>query len=135
SKRSALIHFKKTHWQWIVHQTLTEDNVRPICEDARLRWREEDLFNSLKNRGFNATHDFSRNFQAASIWLSLMMIAFFLSSLVLSSRLGILGRKKGCSIKFFMKQMMLDLIYICPSLIFDIPYPKQLRFSICIGAG
>lgn len=135
TKRSALIHFKKTHWQWIVHQTLKEQNVCPICEDARLRWKEEDLFNTFKNRGFNATHDFSRNFQAAGIWLSLMMIAFFLSSLVLSSRLGILGRKKGCSIKFFMKQMMLDLIYISPSRIFDYPYPKQLRFVITPQAG
>jgi hypothetical protein len=135
SKRFALIHLKKTHWQWIVHQTLTEDNVHSICSDARLRWKEEDFFNTLKNRGFYATHDFSRNFQAGSIWLSLMMIAFALSSIILYSRLGILARKKGCSIRFFMQQMMQDLLYLPPSLLFDCPYPKQLRFSISPQAG
>ena len=135
SKRFAIIHLKQTYWQWIIHQTLTEDNVRPICSDARLRWKEEDCFNSLKNRGFAARHDFSRHFQAQSIWLILMMIAFALSSLILYSNLGILSRKKGCSIRFFMQQMMLDLIYLPPSLLFDVPYPKQLRFSIIPQAG
>ena len=135
SKRFAFIHLRKTHWQWIVHQTLTENNVRSICSDARLRWKEEDLFNTLKNRGFHATHDFSRNFQASSIWLSLMMIAFALSSIILYSRLGMLARQKKCSIRFFMQQMMQDLLYLCPTLLFDCPYPKQLRFSISSQAG
>jgi hypothetical protein len=135
SNRFSLIHLKKVHWQWIVHQTLTQDNVRHICSEARLRWRGEDLFNTLKNRGFHATHDFSSNFQAGSIWLFLMMIAFALSSLILYSHLGILARKKGCSIRFFMQQMMQDLLYLSPSLIFDYPYPKQLRFSLIPQAG
>jgi hypothetical protein len=135
TKRFALVHLKKTHWQWIVHQTLTENNVQSICSDARLRWKEEDCFNSFKNRGFAARHDFSRHPQAQGIWLSLMMIAFALSSIILYSRLGVIARKKECSIRFFMQQMMLDLIYIPSYLLFDQPYPKQLRFCIHPQAG
>jgi hypothetical protein len=135
SKRFANIHVKKTHWQWIVHQTLNEDNVQPICSDARLRWKEEDLFNTLKNRGFQARHDFSRHFQAQGIWLSLMMLAFSISSILLYSNLGLLARKKSCSIHFFMQQMLQDLLYIDPSLIFECAYPQQLRFSIWAQAG
>lgn len=135
SARKANVHFKRSCWQWIVNEKINEDNVVSIAQEARLRWHQEDFINTAKNRGFHIQHDLSRNAQAQSVWMILMLIAFFLSSLILHSHLGKEARKKKCSMRFFMQQMLQDLFYISPEELFDCPYPKQLRFSICPQGG
>ncbi|MDR3623738.1 MAG: hypothetical protein P4L16_01195, partial [Chlamydiales bacterium] len=47
SKRFAKVKSKKTHWEWIVHQALNNENTYPIATRSRICWKEEDLFNDL----------------------------------------------------------------------------------------
>lgn len=136
SKRFAKVHQKKSHWQWIVHSTLNVSNAVTQATRARHRWKEEDLGNTLKNRGFNLKHDFSRHPQAQSIWLYLMFIAFALTSLFLLSEIGHCSRKKY-TITFLMEQMLKDLLRFSFDFLFDFqgPCPKILRFYVVPAAG
>lgn len=128
SKRFAKVLSKKTHWQWIVHQTLNKYNVAAVADESRFRWKEEDLFNSLQKRGFAIEHDFNRLPKIQTIRTYLILIAFALTSILTSSCLGIYIFSKK-SIRFTMEQMLNDLIYIDHSILFDCPYPIQLRFG------
>jgi hypothetical protein len=136
SKRFAKVHQKKSHWQWIVCSTLDASNSAFQAARARNRWKEEDLGNTLKNRGFNLKHDFSRHPQAQSIWLYLMFIAFGITSLFLLSEIGYSSRKKQ-TIIFLMQQMLIDLLRFPFDFLFTFsgPYPKLLRFYVIPAAG
>src|SRR4051812_20575300 len=61
-------------------------------DDARLRWLQEDEFNSLQKRGFAAEHDMSRSSNSQTVWKPLMFIAFTLSQLMKLSILGSMAR-------------------------------------------
>jgi hypothetical protein len=136
SKRFAKVHQKKSHWQWIVRSTLDASNAALQAARARHRWKEEDLGNSLKNRGFNLKHDFSHHPQAQSIWLYLMFMAFGITSLFLLSEVGSCSRKKQ-TIIFLMQQMLIDLLRFSFDFLFNFPgpYPKLLRFYVVPAAG
>ena len=128
SKRFAKIQSKKTHWQWIVHKNLSKYNISKIVDESRLRWKQEDLFNSLQKRGFAIEHDFNRLPKIQTIRIYLILIAFALTSILTNSRLGIYIFSKK-SIRFTMEQMLDDLVYIDHRVIFDCPYPIQFRFG------
>ncbi len=134
TKRFAKIHQKQVHYQWIVSQMIHEATVFNLCESSRSRWRGEDFFNSLKNRGFYAEHDYSRHPNSQGIWFYLTLIAFALTSILQLCDLGILSRKKT-TIGSWMRQMAQDLFYLSYECIFLCSYPKQLRFSLWMNAG
>lgn len=136
SKRFAKVNQKQSHWQWIVYSTLDASNVVKYAAEARNRWKEEDMGNTLKNRGFNLKHDFSRHPQSQSIWLFLMFIAFGLTSLFLLSEIGFHSRKKY-TIIFLMRQMLTDLLHFSFDFLFNFQgkAPKLLRFYVLPGAG
>jgi len=46
------------------------------ARQARARWEVEDLFNTLKNRGFNLKHDYSRDPRSCFNWQGLALFAF-----------------------------------------------------------
>jgi len=94
--------------EWIVSWKLTKKNVVQTAAQGRLRWLEEDLFNTLKNRGFKIKHDYSRNPSAQLIWFILINIAFLISELF--SRLRrVVPIKKMRSLKDFMKSLFHEL--------------------------
>lgn len=62
--------------EWLFSQTLSAKNCQTAAYHARLRWEEEDLFNSLKNRGYNLKHDFSRNPRSCFNWQGIALFAF-----------------------------------------------------------
>ena len=96
------------YWEWIVSWKLTKKNVTQSAAQGRLRWLEEDLFNTLKNRGFKIKHDYSRNSSAQLIWFILINIAFLISELF--SRLRrIISIKKTRSLKDFMKSLFHEI--------------------------
>lgn len=134
TKRFAKIHQKQIHYQWIVSQMISETTVFNLCESSRSRWWGEDLFNSLKNRGFHIEHDYSRHPNSQGIWFYLTLIALALTSILQLCDFGILSRKKT-TIGFWMRQMAQDLFYLCYESIFLCSYPKQLRFSLWMNAG
>jgi hypothetical protein len=72
---------KATHWEWIVHQYLSFENVFSSASRSRIRWREEDLFNDLQCRGFAITHDFNRTPNAQISRVYLILIAYAICSI------------------------------------------------------
>lgn len=96
------------YWEWIVSWKLTKKNVAQSAAQGRLRWLEEDLFNTLKNRGFKIKHDYSRHPSAQLIWFILINIAFLISELF--SRLRrIVPMRKTRSLKDFMRSLFHEL--------------------------
>ena len=67
------------YWEWIVSFRITKSNVFLTASRGRMRWLEEDLFNTLKNRGFNIRHDYSRDSTAQVVWTILIMLAFVIT--------------------------------------------------------
>lgn len=127
SKRFAKVTEKSSHWQWITNLAARVDQVFQAAHRARLRWTHEDFFNSLKNRGFNLRHDFSRSPHSQTVWHFLMFIAFALSTLMQLSLLGYLSRK-GCAIINWIQVILGELCHLPARLLWKDPLPKQLRF-------
>jgi hypothetical protein len=128
SKRFAKVLSKQTHWEWIVHQNLRKDNVAAVAEHSRIRWRQEDCFNSLQCRGFAIRHDFNRAPNSQIVRLYLTLLAYAISSIFAYSSLGRLVLDKRLTLVFTMRQMLNDLIYLSEA-IFDCADPVQLRFA------
>ena len=62
--------------EWLFSWLLSVKNCQSAAYYARLRWEEEDIFNSLKNRGYNLRHDFSRNPHSCFNWQGIALFAF-----------------------------------------------------------
>ena len=127
SKRFAKVTEKSSHWQWITNLAVKVDQIFNAIHKGRLRWYQEDFFNTLENRGFNFRHDFSRSPHSQTIWRLLTFIAFALSSLMQLSLLGHLSRR-GCAIINWIKAIFGELCYLLPDRLWQSPLPKQLRF-------
>ena len=62
--------------EWLFSWRLSAKTCELAARQARLRWEIEDLFNSLKNRGNNLKHDYSRNPLSCFNWQGLSLLAF-----------------------------------------------------------
>ena len=62
--------------EWLFSWRLSAKTCEVSARQARARWEEEDLFNTLKNRGFNLNHDYSRNPRSFLNWQGLALFAF-----------------------------------------------------------
>jgi hypothetical protein len=126
SSRFAKMTDKTTHWQWIVSLKVMHKKVFKVIHEARLRWCQEDFFNTMQCRGYNLCHDFSRNPLSQGIWQLLLFIAFAISILMQLSRLGCLSRGVVAMVNWI---LYLRGLLMASAVDFDEPLPKQLRFS------
>lgn len=62
--------------EWIFSQRLSARTCETAAQQARMRWEEEDLFNTLKKRNFNIKHDYSRDPRSCFHWQGLALLAF-----------------------------------------------------------
>lgn len=70
---------KLTRFAWMTLFTPTKSNIKTLInEGARCRQNLEDLFNSLKHRGFSLEHDFGSDGHALDNAVSLRIIAFLI---------------------------------------------------------
>jgi hypothetical protein len=67
---------KKYKCEWLFSKKLSSETCESSVWQARARWEEEDIFNSLKNRGFNFKHDYSRDPRSCFNWQGLALFAF-----------------------------------------------------------
>ena len=67
--------------EWLFSWRLSSNNCEASALQGRARWEEEDLFNTLKNRGFNLKHDYSRSPRSLFNWQGLALFAFGLFEL------------------------------------------------------
>ena len=62
--------------EWLFSWKLSANNCRLAALQARSRWEIEDLFNSLKRRGYHLKHDYSRNPLSCFNWQGLALLSF-----------------------------------------------------------
>jgi hypothetical protein len=73
TEKKEIEHYKG---EWLFSEKLFSRTCELAARKARLRWEEEDLFNSQKNREFNYKHDYSRHPRSFIIWQALSFFAF-----------------------------------------------------------
>lgn len=67
---------KSYRGEWLFSWRLSAKTCESSARQARIRWEEEDVFNTLKNRGFNLGHDYSRDPRSCFNWQALAFFAF-----------------------------------------------------------
>jgi len=96
--------------EWLSSQRVSKRNCFSLVKIARQRADHEDLHNTLKNRGFNAKHDYARrDANAALIWKLLMFVAFWIFELF-SCTVAAQDSKGSSSWKSFARDLLIDLI-------------------------
>ena len=97
-----------------------------------MRWLEEDLFNTLKNRGFNIKHDYSRNSSAQIVWSILIMLAFLITELFVITR-QITMIKRNRSLRDFIRSIFYELRHLYYE-VFKTPIlHRKTQFRYCLG--
>ncbi|MCK5883932.1 MAG: transposase, partial [Bacteriovoracaceae bacterium] len=78
-----VIKTKTSPWTWVTDIKITQDNVYQIMRGGRARWRiENEVFNTLKNQGYNLEHNFGHGFKnLCNNFIMLMMLAFLVDQL------------------------------------------------------
>lgn len=62
--------------EWLFSWRLSTKNCELAARQARARWEIEDLFNTMKTRGYNLRHDYSRNPRSCFNWQGIALFAF-----------------------------------------------------------
>ncbi len=80
---SEVIKTTKKKFTWVTDLKVTKDNVYKIMTGGRARWRiENEVFNTLKNKGYNLEHNFGHGFQnLCNNFIMLMFLAFLMDQL------------------------------------------------------
>jgi hypothetical protein len=87
--------------EWLCSQGIKIGNCFSLAFRGRLRWDHEDVHNTLKNRGFDARHDYARaNPNLWLIWKLLMFIAFSIFELFSHTLLAIEAKGPRSWMKF-----------------------------------
>jgi hypothetical protein len=68
------------HFSWVTDMPLNQANVMQIMQAGRARWGiENQVFNTLKNQGYNFEHNFGHGYKNLSVNMAfLMMLAFLI---------------------------------------------------------
>ena len=69
---------EEQRFSWITDFTITEENAFQLMRGGRARWKiENETFNTLKNQGYNFSHNYGLGKKNLSIvFIMLMMLAF-----------------------------------------------------------
>jgi hypothetical protein len=71
---------KLTNYSWVTNLPIEAQNVLEIAQAARSRWRiENEVFNTLKNQGYELEHNYGHGKQYLSSTLAGLMLLAFLS--------------------------------------------------------
>lgn len=96
--------------EWLSSQKISKNNSFNLVKIARQRADHEDLHNTLKNRGFNAKHDYARkDANATLIWKLLMFVAFWIFELF-SCTTAAQEAKGSSSWKSLAEDLLIDLL-------------------------
>jgi len=122
--------FGYVRWEWLVSWRLTKRNAFLTASRGRMRWLEEDLFNTLKNRGFRIKHDYSRNSSSQIIWCILIMLAFLVTELFVLTR-QIVSIKRNRSLKDFMRSIFYELRHLYEKIFKEQIPQRKTQFRYC----
>lgn len=122
----------KTKYQsWVTDIPVNKDNVKALVAGGRCRWKiENEYFNTLKNLGYNAEHNYGHGTQYAAFnFLLFILLAFFVHQILeLSDPLYQKCRSKFSSRIEYWNQLRCTIrIHIFAS------YEQLLEFIIIAG--
>lgn len=126
----AGIQLSRVCWEWLVSFRLKKKNAPLTAFRGRMRWLEEDLFNTLKNRGFSIRHDYSRQPHAQIIWVSLILLAFFITELFALTR-QVTTNRRNRSLKDFMRSIFYELWHLYEEIFKIAALQKKTQFRYC----
>ena len=68
------------YFSWVTKLNITEHNVYQIMRAGRSRWKiENETFNTLKNQGYNFSHNYGHGYKnLCSVMTMLMMLSFLI---------------------------------------------------------
>jgi hypothetical protein len=70
---------KETLFSWVMNIRISQDNVFALMRGGRTRWKiENEIFNTLKNLGYNFEHNYGHGKKYLSTILCLLMVLAFL---------------------------------------------------------
>ena len=118
-----------TTFGWITNFHVCANNIDNIAnKGGRLRWKvENEGFNVQKNNGYEMEHPYSEHVNGFRTFYLLLLIAHFITQLILHGSLIKSLRKTFGSAKNFAKRLAESLrIYLIPD---DLVMPGQIRFS------
>jgi hypothetical protein len=70
---------KKTKFSWVTDFLITKSNIEKLMKGGRARWRiENEVFNTLKNQGYQFEHNFGHGRKNLSTNLAMLMMLAFL---------------------------------------------------------
>jgi len=77
------IEVDRKKFSWVTNIKITKDNILQIMRGGRARWKiENEVFNTLKNQGYNLEHNFGHGFEnLCNNFVMLMMLAFMVDQL------------------------------------------------------
>lgn len=118
-----------TNFVWLTNFHLCRNNVQNIAKKGgRLRWKiENEGFNVQKNDGYEMEHPYSEHKTGFRIFYILLLIAHYITQLILhGSLIRVLAKSFG-SAKNFARRLAESLRnYLVPD---DLPMPGQIRFQ------
>jgi hypothetical protein len=118
-----------TSFVWMTNSHVCKNNVQKIAnQGGRLRWKiENEGFNVQKNDGYHMRHPFSEHSNGFAVFYILLLIAHYLSQLILhGSLIESLARSFG-SAKNFARRLAESLRHYIPPV--SLPIPGQIRFQ------
>ena len=106
-----------TKFSWVTNIKITKDNILTIMRGGRARWKiENEVFNTLKNQGYQLEHNFGHGFKnLCNNFVMLMMLAFMVDQLqemccsLFTKALSRCGTKKSLWEKM---SRLFDLFYL-----------------------
>ena len=102
----------RVYFEWLSDKRINEKNCFSLASRARLRQHQEDLHNTIKNRGFAAKHDYAkRDPNLWLVWKLLLFVAFFIFELFSCTALAI-STKGSKSWMKFAKDMLQQLVEV-----------------------
>lgn len=122
--------------EWLSADEINERNGFGLAQRGRMRFScHEDMHNTLKNRGFDAKHDYARaNPNGMVVWKLLMFVALFVDQLFSFTSLGIQARGTRSLMKFA-RDLLQQLVEVTWSTIMNSPIlqNEKRQFRFCFG--
>lgn len=122
----------RTHWEWLSSSRITKKNAALTATRGRMRWLEEDLFNTLKNRGFAINHDYSRDSSTQVVWSVLIMLAFLITELfsIVRDVKRMRNKRSLCSL---MKSIFYELQHMCCQIFASPLLNRRIQIRYCLN--
>ena len=121
-------------FSWLTNITLSKNNVFDVMKMGRSRWKiENETFNTLKNQGYNFSHNFGHGENGlCTVFAYLMMMAFYVDQIQQHCCALFKGILKGLKTRFKLWESMRAVFKILPTknmteLFFSIADMYQIR--------